>query len=334
MAINLEKAIPFRLRSNPLKLGPNFKNISPQIRSKIEGLLAKQAARLNDLEQNGYKIPPSPEEKKLKETLESASALLSIFKDLPGKKQYFAKKLSWLESQKKALEDADDPITSGLSRDLAMYCWHFNADVPRALELILKNKNGGILHVLDVGCGLAAAAREMQENLAEKGRVWGVDLIKYNQKNVRPDLPQIPLLSGAMESLPFIGRNLFDVVFITNLECSLAPLATLDELMRVLSPGGVACFRISLSSFDDPSQSFFGKLAEALNALSHKQDEAAKNPSKPGPLRIWSYKDPKCGIDSPYFLAKLVDRMRGDFFTNHALKHRIPLYPPEINSPD
>lgn len=92
-----------------------------------------------------------------------------------------------------------------------------------------------ITSVLDVGCGNAHFTQWLQ---AKAKRVWGVD---HNPRNCRAgarEYPALCLVASAAERLPF-GNDRFDCVVCSDtIEHTDDDQRSVDELLRVLKPGG------------------------------------------------------------------------------------------------
>jgi demethylmenaquinone methyltransferase/2-methoxy-6-polyprenyl-1,4-benzoquinol methylase len=102
---------------------------------------------------------------------------------------------------------------------------------------------GAPARVLDVACGTAAVSRRLARRTG--GQVVGVDLtegmLREGMRTVAHDglRRQIHLVTGRAQSLPF-GDGTFDALTFTYLLRYVDdPQATLDELARVVRPGGV-----------------------------------------------------------------------------------------------
>jgi ubiquinone/menaquinone biosynthesis C-methylase UbiE len=100
--------------------------------------------------------------------------------------------------------------------------------------------------VLDVACGTGAVAQEALRRVGPEGEVAGVDLSTDMLAVARRKLPDLDLREGDAESLPF-EDDTFDAV-----TCQFALMffhdahAALQEMLRVLRPGG----RVSVAVWD------------------------------------------------------------------------------------
>jgi demethylmenaquinone methyltransferase/2-methoxy-6-polyprenyl-1,4-benzoquinol methylase len=96
--------------------------------------------------------------------------------------------------------------------------------------------------VLDVACGPGGEALQLADRGA--GRVVGIDLtfdmLAQGQRNVaeRSLAPRIQLVNGRAERLPFPDEAFDALTFTYLLRYVDDPQATLDELARVVKPGG------------------------------------------------------------------------------------------------
>ena len=92
--------------------------------------------------------------------------------------------------------------------------------------------------VLDAGCGTAYGTRILSE--AGASDVVGIDIAEAVLDAVRPDMPTgVRLDAGDIRELPF-GDDRFDlVVCFEVIEHVEDPFSVLDELVRVMAPGGL-----------------------------------------------------------------------------------------------
>jgi len=96
----------------------------------------------------------------------------------------------------------------------------------------------GRYSVLDLGCGGMTFGREL--NKMKSFDVVGVDLVYSLLCNLsRKRTPDIPLVTGDIEELPF-GENSFDLIAHNQvLHHFLGRHVALSEISRVLKPGGI-----------------------------------------------------------------------------------------------
>jgi SAM-dependent methyltransferase len=88
--------------------------------------------------------------------------------------------------------------------------------------------------VLDVGCGKGRFARVLLEK-NPAARIWGLDI---SQKMLRHVPEGVNAAAGSMTDLPF-GDAVFDCVYATeSLEHAVEIERAVDEMCRVLKPGG------------------------------------------------------------------------------------------------
>jgi demethylmenaquinone methyltransferase/2-methoxy-6-polyprenyl-1,4-benzoquinol methylase len=125
--------------------------------------------------------------------------------------------------------------------------------VSRKLEPLVPK--GG--HILDVACGTGDLSIQLFESLrASEVRVTGVDFCRPMLKIAAGKSPRIPFIEGDALQLPFASA-VFDAVTIAFGLRNLASVERgLEELRRVLRPGGC----ISVLEFSTPVAPGFRKL--------------------------------------------------------------------------
>jgi len=93
----------------------------------------------------------------------------------------------------------------------------------------------GTARVLDVGCGNGHFTKWLRQRA---GQVFGVD---HNPRNCRAgarEYPDLRLAASAAEGLPFADGSFDCVVCSDTIEHTDSDQAAVDELLRVLAPGG------------------------------------------------------------------------------------------------
>jgi SAM-dependent methyltransferase len=93
----------------------------------------------------------------------------------------------------------------------------------------------GTKRVLDVGCGNALFTQWLRERA---GEVFGVDHNPRNCRRGRREYPTLRLAASAAEHLPFASESFDCVVCSDTIEHVDDDQAAVDELLRVLQPGG------------------------------------------------------------------------------------------------
>ena len=115
------------------------------------------------------------------------------------------------------------------------------AEEVRIARLLLGLSPGDL--VLDVACGPGNFSREFAKAVGEEGLVVGIDasrtmLARGAAELVAAGLPNLALIRGDATALPF-GDATFDAVCcFAALHLFADPFAGLDEMRRVLRPGG------------------------------------------------------------------------------------------------
>ena len=124
-------------------------------------------------------------------------------------------------------------------------------------EALLRHPGGASqARLLDIGCGTGAFLREAKRNYPRLS-VTGLDLsAPYLSVAGRrlADWSRVELVEGAVEAMPF-AESEFDVVSVIYLLHELPPRtrrAVIEEIRRVLKPGGTLILVDSLQTGDEP----------------------------------------------------------------------------------
>ncbi len=117
--------------------------------------------------------------------------------------------------------------------------------------------------VLDVACGTGVVARECLTKVGPAGKVVGLDLSDDMLAVARRLHPEIEWRQGDAATLPF-GDTAFDAVVCQfGLTSFSDRVAALQEMWRVLAPGGKLMVTVWWGSIDDvPAYAALAKLAE------------------------------------------------------------------------
>lgn len=95
--------------------------------------------------------------------------------------------------------------------------------------------------ILDVGCGSGTACREASK-LVPKGKVIGIDptsaMIRISKEQTTDEFKNVEFLEGSAEEIPFPDDFFTVVTAINSLHHWTDYKKGLDEVMRVLRPGG------------------------------------------------------------------------------------------------
>jgi ubiquinone/menaquinone biosynthesis C-methylase UbiE len=110
--------------------------------------------------------------------------------------------------------------------------------LPWAVDLVERVGVEAGERVLDVACGTGAVARVAAQRVGDGGRVVGVDVNRAMLLVARARLPELEWREGNVLALPFAAGE-FDVVFCQlGLQFFPDQPAALQEMRRVLEPGG------------------------------------------------------------------------------------------------
>lgn len=129
-------------------------------------------------------------------------------------------------------------------RDIETYDWVDVANNVRGLEAFfhrnrrrtvrnLMRRYGAQAPMLDAGCGTGLNLASMP------GGSIGIDLNPRNLALIRERLPDHPVALGDIEAMPFEDQSFSTVVCTEVLEHVPYPATALEEMRRVLKPGGV-----------------------------------------------------------------------------------------------
>jgi len=115
------------------------------------------------------------------------------------------------------------------------------ADEVRIARLLMGLSQGDI--VLDVACGPGNFTREFARDSGEEGLVVGLDgsetmLERGAEELRRSGLANLALIRGDATALPFADDSFDGVCCFAALHLFAEPFAALDEMTRVLRPGG------------------------------------------------------------------------------------------------
>lgn len=170
--------------------------------------------------------------------------------------------------------------------------WHFPAPafIGRLLDSGYRRKiqppeqlieRGGVkkgMRVLDLGCGSGAFTPFIARTVGEKGKVYALDiqadmLKQLESKLAKPenkDIKNIKLIEGNAYELPF-DRGAIDLVnLVTVLQEIPDRNRALQEVKRVLKPGGVLAVTELFPDPDYPWKSTTVKLGEAAGFVVDK----------------------------------------------------------------
>jgi len=106
--------------------------------------------------------------------------------------------------------------------------------------MIFKQLLGGmnVGHLLDVGCGSGQFTAVLIDSLASYNSITGIDVDADALDQARTAFPELSFVQGNSLNLPFKAVK-FDMVVISKALHHVAdPVMTLQEMLRVLKPGG------------------------------------------------------------------------------------------------
>lgn len=176
--------------------------------------------------------------------------------------------------------------------------------------------------ILDIGPGLAVAARQIQSELGNSADVVGLDIFEFDQADAEPQLQKIPVIIGMAESLPFRDRELFNMVLAhQSIYDPVAPFALLDEVTRVLLPGGSAFLEIHFPDFGKVCR-FYEQFFKFMKDISEKTGQEKECPF------VKVKKLPKSAWFNVFLatISKPAKNIPDNFFSNIASDNKFPLF--------
>jgi ubiquinone/menaquinone biosynthesis C-methylase UbiE len=114
--------------------------------------------------------------------------------------------------------------------------------------------------VLDLGAGTGKLSGPLH---ARGLRVVAVEPLAGMRARFRAELPDVPVLEGSAERIP-LGDRSQDAVVVGQAFHWFEPRAALDEIARVLRPGGWLALLWNLWDLDDPAQAALDRIVAPL----------------------------------------------------------------------
>ncbi|WP_255151638.1 class I SAM-dependent methyltransferase [Halorarius halobius] len=130
-------------------------------------------------------------------------------------------------------EEFDAWAAAGKDRGMEQRHWHTAKHVLARMPVEAGDT------VLDLGCGSGYAARALRDT-KEAGRAYGLDGSPEMARNAADytDDPQVAYLVGDFDALPFADDSVDHVFSMEAFYYAADPHNTLEELARILRPGG------------------------------------------------------------------------------------------------
>jgi len=145
---------------------------------------------------------------------------------------------NWADPSKASMQDVHEMAAALEERAQAFDQMQVNAALADALAPVVGE------HILEVGCGSGVLCRQIAPSVVPGGKITGVDIspefLKIAQSKIATaDLANcIQWGAGQADVLPFRDAS-FDAVFAARLLLHVSdPQAVLNELVRVVRPGG------------------------------------------------------------------------------------------------
>jgi ubiquinone/menaquinone biosynthesis C-methylase UbiE len=123
---------------------------------------------------------------------------------------------------------------------------------------------------LDVGCGTGLVTHLLAARVGSKGSVVGIDLSARMLDLARPlARPNTTLMAMAAEHMFFRDRSFDLITYGQSLPYLLDPLASLEEAVRLLRPGGRLALSLHRRSLQTEAQDLFYKVLGDLAVHHH-----------------------------------------------------------------
>jgi ubiquinone/menaquinone biosynthesis C-methylase UbiE len=150
------------------------------------------------------------------------------------------------------------------------------ADEHRIARLLLGLSPGD--GVLDVGCGTGNFTRDFARSVGPEGLVVGIDLsetmlTRAVEDTRRAGLDQVAYVRGDGERLPFRERSFDGVCCFAAINLFADPMAAVDSMTRVLTPGGRIALFTSVRGRSAPLRTVESLLQARSGARMFERDE-------------------------------------------------------------
>ena len=124
--------------------------------------------------------------------------------------------------------------------------------------------------VLDVGCGTGLVTHLLAAKVGRKGSVVGIDLSARMLDLARPSaLPNTKFMAMAAEHMVFRSRSFDLITYGQSLPYLVNPLASLEEAVRLLRPGGRVALSLHRRSLQTEAQDLFYQVLGDLAIRHH-----------------------------------------------------------------
>ena len=124
--------------------------------------------------------------------------------------------------------------------------------------------------VLDVGCGTGLVTHRLAEAVGAKGSVVGIDLSSRMLDLARPRArPNTKFMAMAAEHMVFRDRSFDLITYGQSLPYLIDPLASLEETVRLLRPGGRVALSLHRRSLQTEAQDLFYRVLGDLAIRHH-----------------------------------------------------------------
>ena len=124
--------------------------------------------------------------------------------------------------------------------------------------------------VLDVGCGTGLVTHLLADGVGAKGSVVGIDLSARMLDLARPRArPNTTFMAMAAENMVFRDRSFDLITYGQSLPYLVDPLASLEEAVRLLRPGGRVALSLHRRSLQTEAQDLFYKVLGDLAIRHH-----------------------------------------------------------------
>ncbi len=172
-------------------------------------------------------------------------------------------------------------------------------------KIFTESKN-----VLDIGGGLRVAKDKNNRYLAKNE--WILPLLQNVDYKVLDPVPDYnPDIVGDIHDLPFTDNSLDAIICNAVLEHVKNPFKAVEEMHRVLKPGGHCFVYVPFLYYYHPMKGYYADYwrftSDGIDEL-FKQFSSTEKQNVRGAIETWMHLSPLAKYKTPNYLASLLDR--------------------------